>query len=403
MKRKQTDTDLIHACMYDMLCLLGCGVNGTIPPKALLEKYRTENRTCGEEPEAAQERQLYLYRVSQAHFVDALTGTVLKQAGVSLFPDWAQSIAKAVRKEILFDAERTKLFSFMEQNGIWYLPLKGIILKEYYPAVGMRQMSDQDILFDETYAQDVRQYMVSRGYKVESYGENHHDVYEKNPVYNFELHRSLYTSSHKQVWAAYYKNIKEKLLLQDRVSYGQQMTDEDFYVFMVSHAYKHYDGQGTGIRTLLDFYVYLQAKTELDFSYIETECRKLEIDAFEKDSRVLCKKVFGENAVNAIGGLGDEERNMLSYYLGSGVYGSRQQMVKNRLTAYKKEGRHFARLYYSWHRLFPGMEVYQHYPFSGHKITLPLCWLYRIFDMLSDTGRRKGVMREVEAVRREIP
>ena len=236
----------------------------------------------------------------------------------------------------------------------------------------MRQMSDQDILFDETYAQDVKQYMVSRGYKVESYGENHHDVYEKNPVYNFELHRSLYTSSHKQVWAAYYKNIKEKLLLQDRVSYGQQMTDEDFYIFMVSHAYKHYDGQGTGIRTLLDFYVYLQAKTELDFSYIETECRKLEIEAFEKDSRVLCKKVFGENAVNTIGSLGDEERNMLSYYLGSGVYGSRQQMVKNRLTAYKKEGRHFARLYYSWHRLFPGMEVYQHYPFSGHKITLPL-------------------------------
>ena len=205
------------------------------------------------------------------------------------------------------------------------------------------------------------------------------------------------------MWAAYYKNIKEKLLLQDRVSYGQQMTDEDFYIFMVSHAYKHYDGHGTGIRTLLDFYVYLQAKTELDFSYIETECRKLEIEAFEKDSRVLCKKVFGENAVNAIGGLGDEERNMLSYYLGSGVYGSRQQMVKNRLTAYKKEGRHFARLYYSWHRLFPGMEVYRHYPFSGHKITLPLCWLYRIFDMLSDTGRRKGVMREVEAVRREIP
>lgn len=314
-----------------------------------------------------------------------------------------KATAKAVRKEILFDAERTKLFSFMEQNGIWYLPLKGIILKEYYPAVGMRQMSDQDILFDETYAQDVKQYMVSRGYKVESYGENHHDVYEKNPVYNFELHRSLYTSSHKQVWAAYYKNIKEKLLLQDRVSYGQQMTDEDFYIFMVSHAYKHYDGQGTGIRTLLDFYVYLQAKTELDFSYIETECRKLEIEAFEKDSRVLCKKVFGENAVNTIGSLGDEERNMLSYYLGSGVYGSRQQMVKNRLTAYKKEGRHFARLYYSWHRLFPGMEVYQHYPFSGHKITLPLCWLYRIFDMLSDTDRRKGVMREVEAVRREIP
>lgn len=394
MERKQTDTNLTDACMYDMLCLLGCGVNGTKPPEALLQKYRTENKAHGEEMGVSQDRQLYLYRVSQAHFVDALTGTVLKQAGISLLPDWVQSIAKAVRKEILFDAERKKLFSFMEQNGIWYLPLKGILLKEYYPAVGMRQMSDQDILFDETYAQEVRQYMVSQGYKVESYGDSHHDVYEKNPVYNFELHRSLYTSSQKPAWAAYYKNIKEKFLLQDGVSYGQQMTDEDFYIFMVSHAYKHYDGQGTGIRTLLDF--------------------------FEKDSRVLCKKVFGKNAVNAMGrksaqkiaspsdwiqhiGLSDGEQNMLSYYLGCGVYGSRQQMVKNRLTEYKKEGRHFARLYYSWHRLFPGMEVYQHYPFSRHKITLPLCWLYRIFDMLSDTARRKGVMREVEAVRREIP
>lgn len=403
MKRKQTDTDLIHACMYDMLCLLGCGVNGTIPPKALLEKYRTENRTCGEEPEAAQERQLYLYRVSQAHFVDALTGTVLKQAGVSLFPDWAQSIAKAVRKEILFDAERTKLFSFMEQNGIWYLPLKGIILKEYYPAVGMRQMSDNDILFDEAYAEEIRQFMTGQGYEVISFGKIHHDAYEKKPVYNFEMHRRLYPSAHNIHLEMYYENIKERLMPQGKGCFGQQMSDEDFYIFMVCHAYKHYKGYGTGIRTLLDFYVYLQAKTELDFSYIETECRKLEIEAFEKDSRVLCKKVFGENAVNTIGSLGDEERNMLSYYLGSGVYGSRQQMVKNRLTAYKKEGRHFARLYYSWHRLFPGMEVYQHYPFSGHKITLPLCWLYRIFDMLSDTGRRKGVMREVEAVRREIP
>lgn len=44
----------------------------------------------------------------------------------------------------------------MEQRGIWYLPLKGIILKEFYPSVGMRQMSDNDILFDEAFAEQVR-------------------------------------------------------------------------------------------------------------------------------------------------------------------------------------------------------------------------------------------------------
>ena len=54
-----------------------------------------------------------------------------------------------MRKALLFDAERKGILDFMEQRGIWYLPLKGVVLKDYYPAVGMRQMSDNDILYDE--------------------------------------------------------------------------------------------------------------------------------------------------------------------------------------------------------------------------------------------------------------
>src|SRR5574344_270797 len=55
---------------------------------------------------------------------------------------------KGIRKIILLDTERTQIFNFMEKNQIWYMPLKGIILKNMYPKLGMRQMSDNDILFD---------------------------------------------------------------------------------------------------------------------------------------------------------------------------------------------------------------------------------------------------------------
>ena len=42
-----------------------------------------------------------MYRFSKAHFVEALTGTVLKKAGVKLSTEWEQSIAKAIRESDL--------------------------------------------------------------------------------------------------------------------------------------------------------------------------------------------------------------------------------------------------------------------------------------------------------------
>lgn len=60
-----------------------------------------------------------------------------------------------------------------------YLPLKGIIMKDYYPSVGMRQMSDNDILFDADAWERMEKHMISEGYKAEHVGKGNHDVYHK--------------------------------------------------------------------------------------------------------------------------------------------------------------------------------------------------------------------------------
>lgn len=39
---------------------------------------------------------------------------------------------KAIRIELLFDIERGNLFRFLEDDKIWYVPLKGLVLKSYY-------------------------------------------------------------------------------------------------------------------------------------------------------------------------------------------------------------------------------------------------------------------------------
>ena len=226
-------------------------------------------------------------------------------------------------------------------------------------------------------------------------GKGNHDVYQKPPVYNFEMHRSLYGRGSDERWVEYYSDIKSRLLSDqpevvcDAVhgasknttanqtesvnggnsSYGYHMSDEDFYIYITSHAYKHYSGSGTGIRTLLDFYAYLNAKEEsLDFDYIQTECRKLGIMDFEKCNRRLCRKVFSSqqiyDRVSFEQSLSVDEMEMLKYYLSSGVYGTFERMIENRIEKQKKtDGRgKLSKLTYYWHRVFPGMELYENYP-----------------------------------------
>ena len=113
-------------------------------------------------------------------------------------------------------------------------------------------MSDNDILFDRSFQNQLEMYMKTHGYMVKTIGN--HSVCNKEPIYNFELHTSLYGSNHRKAYA-YYQNVKERLIPDAAGSYGYHFTDEDLYIYILSHAYKHYMGTGTGLRSLLDCYV----------------------------------------------------------------------------------------------------------------------------------------------------
>lgn len=199
---EKTNTECINQIAYDTIYLASFGINSKCKPdEKCLDRYRTN-----------EENRKELFRMSAKHFIDALTGMTLKQAGVALPKYWEERMVKAVRKVLLFDEERKKLCAWMDREHIWYLPLKGIVLKEYYPSIGMRQMSDNDILFDADAWERVEKHMCSEGYETESVGKGNHDVYQKPPVYNFEMHRSLYGRGNDERWVEYYSDIKNRLL-----------------------------------------------------------------------------------------------------------------------------------------------------------------------------------------------
>lgn len=382
----------------DILYLTACVVNAVKPAEGCLVAYR-------EEPERLEE----LYCSSHAHYLDTLVGMAFRETGITLPSQWRESMAKSVRKELLFDAERDGILAFMERTGIWYLLLKGSVLKDFYPGTGTRQMSDNDILFDAAYADTVKKYMISQGYEAFSVGQGVHDVYFKPPVYNFEMHRALYGDVQQLGWVEYYDSVRERLILTEGTRYGYHMRDEDFYVYIVSHAYKHYQTGGTGLRTLLDIYLYLREKKEkMNFSYVQHECEVLGIAEFEEVNRRLSRMLFSRESTLEYAQdfperrLSARELETLQYYVSSGVYGNFEHKIQNRMKRYKDENGAFSKGRYYLKRLFPEVEFYQSYfPFFyRHKYLLPVAWAYRLLRRIFVKWRRKEMLYEIHMVQK---
>ncbi|MCR5135802.1 MAG: nucleotidyltransferase family protein [Oscillospiraceae bacterium] len=368
----------------DAVIRLGaCAVNGETPEREWAKGLDTD----------------LLYKAAKQHLLTALVGHALESAGIYEH-SFIQAKAKAIRKLGLMDAEMAVLFEKLEQAGIWYVPLKGAVLKAYYPAYGLRQMADHDILFDESCADEVKAIMEDMGFSSENFGTGNDDCYHKEPVCNFELHRSLFGICHETKLQEYYRDVKTRLLPDENNRYGYHFSPEDFYIYMVAHEYKHYSAGGTGLRSLVDTYVYLK-KVTLDMDYVAAETEKLGIREFEELNRSLSFHLFGDD--KALDNLPDKEAEMLSFVQKCGPYGSMENNIRSRMKKVIGEQEKvtgWMRFKYYLSRLFPTQELLRPwYPLAKYKMCIPLVWIYRI--VVIATVRRKKVIREVKIVEKQ--
>ena len=352
-----------RAAAAEVLYLCGCAARGEAP-----EKQRAQAMDLSA-----------VNAVSAAHSLSAVCAYSLRKAGI-FSHDLTQALGKSLQKNALLDTERQRLFSFMEEKGVRHIALKGAVLKDLYPSMGLRQMSDNDVLFDGTHRTEIRDYMTGAGFTTELFGSMV-DVYKKEPSTHFELHVSLFDREFQD----YYENIWEKLRPVPGTKAELMMTDEDFYIYMTAHEYKHHALCGTGMRSLLDNYIFRRKKPDLDWGYISGELKKLGILDFDRLRRTTADKAFTEEPLT------DDEQELLDRYITSGTYGSVQNRVDGGL---KNKGK----FHYILGRIFMPMdELKAAYPFYyKHKILLPVLLAKRIFWGLT-SGR---IQNEAKAIRR---
>jgi len=254
--------------------------------------------------------------------------------------------------------------------------LKGAVLKELYPRYGMREMADNDILFDKSRGAELREIMLELGFTVEEYDRGNHDIYYKKPVSNFEMHKELFSELGNKKLYIYYANVKDRLIRDDEKQYEYHFTDEDFYLYITAHDYKHYSLSGAGLRSLMDTYVYLKHKP-LDMEYVVREAKKIGIADFERQNRELALHLFeGQELTHT-------EREMLDYIISSGTYGNLEQYVANAVQEKGKWGYFLSRLTLPRELMEILFPILKKAPFL-----YPFCWVLRIVRGLIFSNRK---------------
>ena len=360
---------------FDVLYLLSCAANSQKADKSKIDTMDLDA----------------LYALCKEHSISALVSSVLLEhirEKREWYTKWSEEQMKALYRDMNFATERAKILAFLEKNGIWYMPMKGIVLKDYYPQPELREFADNDILIDASRAGDVREFMLKNGYRAKEGDSGHVDEYEKEPCFNFEMHRALYHTNNP-VFYDYYKDVKNRLLKDDGNRFGYHFSDEDFYVFMVSHAYRHYRDNGVGIRSLSDIYVYNKALGEtLDYGYIEEQLANIDSLDFEKQMRDLARKAFGDSNP----AFSEVEEKVLLYYFGSGTFGTEEQAAINHMKHLTGEADFSAsgRRKYWLKRLFDLEQYKQDFPRAYKtKILIPFLIVYRALRGLTKVGRLK--------------
>lgn len=303
------------------------------------------------------------------------------------------------RRRVLFDLERNALFQWMEEQNIWYLPLKGIVIQDLYPAFEMREMSDNDILFNPEKRKEVRDYFVNRGYSFSL--EHNVEAFYKEPVFNFEMHRSLFGTNTIPEFEQFFEDLPKRMIRVDESRSEYRMSEEDFYIYFLTHVFKHYNSAGCGLRFLVDGYLIYQAKSaSFDMSYLQNAMKKTKLVEFEMAIRGAWTRFCQDPSLFRIDDLSDAEYMILKNTVNEPVYGSSASFARNfffRETGTDLNKKDLGK--YVMKRLFPSWSYMKaSYPIVA-KVPALLAAMYLVRPLHRLFSRGKEAVREIETIR----
>ncbi len=330
-----------------------------------------------------------LFKLSKRHDLAHLIGDALDKN--DLLPDGTEAKKRflqernmAVYRYEQIQYEFEQICETLEKAKVPFIPLKGSIIRSFYPEPWMRTSCDIDILVDKSNLEQAKAYLVrDLEYQVENV-ESSHDIslYAPSGVH-LELHHSLVEEGSAQSSSDILYGVWENVV--ESHSYQKEMLDEIFYFYHVAHMAKHFEIGGCGVRPFLDSYLLLhhaQYRTEACYRLLRQGRLLTFAKAVEETSNVW----FGKKETTSL------SREMQDYILYAGMYAD----TENRAAV--QQAKKGGRIQYLWSRIFlPYEQLKLQYPnLEKRKFLLPFYQVKRWFRLLFGKDS-KNVSRELKA------
>ncbi len=327
-----------------------------------------------------------LYKLAKSNYITGIVYPAIKRSA-ELFPvefvaDWKNEATKQAAYLLIQNRQREELKQLLNSAGVPFVGLKGYVIGKFYPAETVRACADIDIAVPSFERKRVRSVLLENGYAEGDRGANH-DSYEKNGV-SIEVHHRLYSETPK--FYDYFKGVFGRMVTVHGSKCEHRMSDVDFTVFQVMHAYRHFTGGGIGFRLLLDHYL-----TERNISVAEEELRPaLEELGLWQFYRVIdgisCKLFDGEP-------WSDDEGFVVEYMINGGIFGTERNNASMKHSEYKR----VSTVRYILSRAFlPYYDMKIRYPvLEKNPLALPFCHIHRW--VKATVNYRGGIKSEISA------
>lgn len=318
------------------------------------------------------------YRICKFHKIQSMVCPGIQKLPKEQQPpeEILKKFQEAESMEIARDAvqafSQEELLEAFEKEGISVLPLKGILMKRFYPVTSMRMMADLDILYETGRGKEVEAVLTDLGYYCD-HRDSHHDVFFRKPFMNIEMHHCMIGED--SLLDAYYEDIWKRARQEEGKSHIYRLSWEDFYIFMIAHMAKHFQGGRCGIRSIVDMWLFSdRMKESLDWDYVRKELEKIKLAQFERCMCDLVSVWFEEKAETEF------YAQLTELLMQSGIYGTVENCNIQRVAGVDK--RVWKGQIKVWMEaiFLPYKAMKMQYPYlEKYPVFLPAAWIQRIF------------------------
>lgn len=339
----------------------------------------------------------YMYDLAQLHNVSALIFPCLRTLDIpaETFSKFNYIYHRLLAREARQELESHRVFAALHEQGIDFIKLKGIVIKNLYPMPHMRTQSDVDICMTKENREKSRSIMESLGYKLDG-SIDYHDEYSKDKFFIYEIHSDIMSERselHRLFVNPFEKAVPDKLSKNELV-----LSNEYFYLNLVIHLYKHFISEGCGLRLFSDLYIFRRSCEHLDTTFITTTLKEYGLLEFHNTILKLNSCFFEGNEYS------DDLAKIADFIFRSGEYGNSELKKLSWLSSSRSAKLTFKdKFSYFMRNWFPGVKTMKRrYPIlEKAPFLLPLCWVrrgfYTLFFKRSALKEQQGEIRRLNS------